>query len=299
MEKRRRERINHSLETLRLLMLEGTQNEVRHGFVTVIVIPGFLNVFSNLVANLYCGFLHLETEESKGGEGRDSGERGPLPEDREGWGQSHVQEPGLQCPPAQLPWRHEVLPATGQPLHSHQEPGGRGSRWRCSSVFSCAPRGADTRVLIRTHPQDTCTCWWLFFSGSSGGPPSQQARTLSSVPHRPPRREQEVLLLQRSVHEHHWPRIEALASVTDTWDTDFYLKLWSWLYMTASCVNMYFIVQPWTPVHCLWHHEMIFFPHLCGVFILSASCANIVIFYIWFVHMIFFPDGDVCRLVLF
>lgn len=29
MEKRRRERINHSLETLRLLMLESTRNEVR------------------------------------------------------------------------------------------------------------------------------------------------------------------------------------------------------------------------------------------------------------------------------
>lgn len=33
MEKRRRERINHSLETLRLLMLENTHDEVKQGIV--------------------------------------------------------------------------------------------------------------------------------------------------------------------------------------------------------------------------------------------------------------------------
>ncbi len=39
-EKRRRERINHSLETLRLLMLENSSDEVqpvRHAFVFVVV----------------------------------------------------------------------------------------------------------------------------------------------------------------------------------------------------------------------------------------------------------------------
>lgn len=33
MEKRRRERINHSLETLRLLMLKNTHDEVKQGIV--------------------------------------------------------------------------------------------------------------------------------------------------------------------------------------------------------------------------------------------------------------------------
>lgn len=38
MEKRRRERINHSLETLRVLMLESTHNEVRLCVVVLISI---------------------------------------------------------------------------------------------------------------------------------------------------------------------------------------------------------------------------------------------------------------------
>lgn len=73
----------------------------------------------------------LETEKSKGGEGRDSGECGELPAVRGGDGQGspgHEQspDPGAEAdlrPPAQLPRRHEVLPAEGQPLHLQQEPG--------------------------------------------------------------------------------------------------------------------------------------------------------------------------------
>lgn len=43
MEKRRRERINHSLETLRVLMLESTHNEVR--LCVVVLISIVHNVF--------------------------------------------------------------------------------------------------------------------------------------------------------------------------------------------------------------------------------------------------------------
>lgn len=106
------------------------------------------------MSNLYSDFLGLETEESKGGEGRDSGECGPVPEDREGGGEGPVQGADL-CPPAQLPGGHEVLPAEGQPLHSHQEPGVRGFRGGYSSGFSCASRAPYVPALTRAHPQGT------------------------------------------------------------------------------------------------------------------------------------------------
>ena len=80
MEKRRRERINHSLETLRLLMLENTHNEVGLGVLTLYHSTDAIMGLSHD----YSDFLDLETAESKGGEGRDSGERGPVPEDGEG-----------------------------------------------------------------------------------------------------------------------------------------------------------------------------------------------------------------------
>lgn len=64
------------------------------------------------MSNFLSDFLDLETEESKGGEGGDSGECGPLPEDREGSGQGPVRGADLR-PPAQLQRRHEVLSAEG------------------------------------------------------------------------------------------------------------------------------------------------------------------------------------------
>lgn len=51
MEKRRRERINHSLETLRVLMLESTHNEVR--LCVVVLISIVHNVFVVVVVVIY------------------------------------------------------------------------------------------------------------------------------------------------------------------------------------------------------------------------------------------------------
>lgn len=51
MEKRRRERINHSLETLRVLMLESTHNEVR--LCVVVLISTVHNVFVVVVVVIY------------------------------------------------------------------------------------------------------------------------------------------------------------------------------------------------------------------------------------------------------
>lgn len=124
---------------------------------------------------MYFYFSFLETEQSKGGEGRDPGECGQLPEGREGAGEgspapeeSPVQgaETHLR-PPAQLP-RHEVLSAEGQPLYRQPEPGVRGQRRGYSSS-----RGPDTTFISRAHPQGP--------GRSAPSPPAP--RSVSSVPH--------------------------------------------------------------------------------------------------------------------
>ncbi len=246
MEKRRRERINHSLETLRLLMLESTQDEVR---LCVMLQAWFMiddlwqNVLTSNIRLLLCIFsewfelscLHLETEESEGGESRDSGECGEFPEDRQGGGEGspgHEESPfqGAEtelCPPTQLPWRHEVLSAEGQPLHSQQEPGVRRHRWGYGSGFSCASRAPDAPLL--SHPQgtDARCCRWLCCSVSSASaPPSPPARDPSSIPYPDwhPLWHQGAALPHGSLHAHLWPCVEALASVTDTIILDMYCR---------------------------------------------------------------------------
>lgn len=118
--------------------------------------------FILLVRGLFSYFLCVEAEESKGGEGRDSGERGPFPQDGEGGGQgSPGREEGpvqgaeaeLCAPePEQLPGRDEVLSAEGQPLHSQQEPPGvRGRRWGHGAGLFSSPPGAP--LLSRAPPQ--------------------------------------------------------------------------------------------------------------------------------------------------
>lgn len=131
-------------------------------------------------------FLLLETEEPKGGEGRDSGECGELSADREGGGEespaheeSPVQaaEPDLR-PPERLPRRHEVLSAEGQPLHSQQEqPGVRGERPRCCSGSSGALQAADTPFISRSHPQGPGRV-----VSTTSGPTSPPSRSPSSIP---------------------------------------------------------------------------------------------------------------------
>lgn len=140
----------------------------------------------------WLSLLYLETEESKGGEGRDSGERGPFPEDGEGGGEGSAgrEESLVQgaktdlSPPAQLPWRHEVLSAEGQPLHSQQGPGA--GRNPCGRGPVSSTRTPDRLFLPRAHPQGTGA---LKSVSTSPAPSSPPARDNSSVPHpddRPP-----------------------------------------------------------------------------------------------------------------
>lgn len=79
MEKRRRERINQSLETLRLLMVENTNNEVRALWCTTVQCVSLARFVGHFLFDL----LNLEIGESEGGEGGDSGECGPVPQDGE------------------------------------------------------------------------------------------------------------------------------------------------------------------------------------------------------------------------
>lgn len=81
MEKRRRERINHSLETLRLLMLENTHDEVRTRVSRFILVRFFWQSVPVFSLCDFFFFFFLETEESQGGEGRDSRECGSVPQD--------------------------------------------------------------------------------------------------------------------------------------------------------------------------------------------------------------------------
>ena len=111
-----------------------------------------VGVFSILLMTDCTVLLRLETEESKGGEGGDPGECGPVPEDRDrdGEGSPGREEgpvPGAESdlrPPAQLQRRDAVVSAEGQPLHHQQQPGARGHR---------RGRGPDAPFLPGTHPQ--------------------------------------------------------------------------------------------------------------------------------------------------
>lgn len=80
---------------------------------------------------MYLLIIHLEHEESKGGKGRDPGECGALPQGREGTGEGSPGRGGGEADPrrsANLPGRHEVLSAEGQPLHRQQEQGDSGKQ---------------------------------------------------------------------------------------------------------------------------------------------------------------------------
>lgn len=238
MEKRRRERINQSLETLRLLMLENTDSEVKTCAMLLFLNP--LNTSnSRLIFRTSCTqwmictlvFVPcLESEESKGGEGRDLGQCGPLPEDKE---RGEEGSPGPEqragtCmyPPAQLPWRHEGLPDEGQPLHSQQEPGVRGDLRGGSACFSRLSRTPDPPFIPRGHVQGADPLSCSSVSSTSATP----ARHVPSIPHPgawPPLWHQGYLLLHRRLHARHRSRVEALASVTDTWCvTDFIFYIW-------------------------------------------------------------------------
>lgn len=149
----------------------------------------------------------LETEKSKGGEGRDLGECREFPEDGER-SPFHVRGAETQIyPPAQLPKRHEVLPAEGQPLHSQQEPGVGGHRGGRESGFSPASRSRDTHILIWKHPHG---------AGHFVSPESGPATLPAYWPplYWPPLWHQGAALPRGRLYAHKRSCVETLASVT-------------------------------------------------------------------------------------
>lgn len=146
MEKRRRERINHSLESLRLLMLESTGDQVCPLSCVMILYdcPCTLTSGSSQKSTVF--FLLSAPEESKSGESRDPGECCPFSEGRDrrsGWSpglkESSVQRARIgSFPQTNLPERHEVLSAESQPLHQQQEQGGRREQRGSGAGILCA-----------------------------------------------------------------------------------------------------------------------------------------------------------------
>ena len=239
MEKRRRERINHSLETLRRLLLENTRNEVNSclpfnvpNYLACVVTACHWNICSNIVYFL----LFLEAKQPKGRKSRDSGERGWVFEDW-AWGRTceSTNEEGSLCggcrgvlmqAQEELPGGHEVMSPESQPLHQHQEPGTRRDHWYRHLCFrvsgSCNSSNSCAVVPICCHyfqPRPWSQNRAAFVPAPALSPqsgvstqPKQSPRSVLANPEdwSQPQPQQQT---ESSTHGAQWHCVEALASV--------------------------------------------------------------------------------------